>query len=170
MPKWRTLIQITSISPARLTPPTAPLGPDLDANEPYLSVAFQHLLHLFLEPSLPLTSHLKSHPCLFALSSVPYSYSCTPLQPLVAFKWAVVVQSICPNATCFLSKQCKRLWDLQTVFDHRDFAALALVCVATDWSVGIAVASGTLPWLGPHTNRRPLDSWWTRKGPGMKRS
>lgn len=65
------------------------------------------------------------------------------------------MQSICSDATCFLFKPCNRLWDLQTIFDHRVVATLALDHVALAWSIGIAVASGALPRPGPHTYRRP---------------
>lgn len=67
------------------------------------------------------------------------------------------MQSICPDATCFLSKPCNRLWDLQSVFDHTVFAALDLDNMALDWSLGIAVALKALLGLGFPTSRRCLN-------------
>lgn len=76
-----------------------------------------------LEPLLPPTLTLSLFPVSPEHSSIPPpGSSCTPLQPPVVFRWGVGMQSICPRGTCFLSKP----WDLQSVFDHRVFAALIL--------------------------------------------
>lgn len=58
------------------------------------------------------------------------------------------MQGICPDATCFPVKPYNRLWDLQTLFDHRVFAASALDHVASGWSTGKLLLLEPFPGLG----------------------